>query len=154
MRVALRILIVVLVVLVLMQLIPVDRNNPPVTRNIHWDSPRTAGLVQRACMDCHSNETKWPWYSYVAPISWYVAHDVHEGRRHVNFSQAGKKIKWDHCVDEVEEGDMPLAEYMWIHASARLTHTEREELAGGFERTEALLAQPLQEPEIKPAPGK
>ena len=70
----------------LIQLIPIDRTNPPVVTQVQWDSPQTQALFKRACADCHSNETVWPWYSYVAPVSWLVAHDVSEGRGRLNVS--------------------------------------------------------------------
>ena len=72
--------------LIAIQLIPVNRTNPPVTAPIKWDSPTTEALARRACMDCHSNETVWPWYSYVAPASWLVYFDVQEARSRLNFS--------------------------------------------------------------------
>jgi hypothetical protein len=72
------------------QLVPVKRDNPPVVSEPNWDSPQTRALAQRACFDCHSNETVWPWYAHVAPASWLAAHDVHEGRGILNFSD------WDH----------------------------------------------------------
>jgi hypothetical protein len=77
---------VVLVLLIVIQFIPVNRSNPAVTSQVSWDSQTTADLVQRACMDCHSNETIWPWYSYVAPVSWLVYYDVERGRSQLNFS--------------------------------------------------------------------
>ena len=74
----------VLAGLLLIQLVPVQRTNPPVVREPNWDSVQTRDLMARACLDCHSNETNWPWYAYVAPVSWLVAHDVQEGRATVN----------------------------------------------------------------------
>ena len=73
----------------LIQLVPYGRShdNPPVTAEPQWDSPETQALVKRACYDCHSNETKWPWYSNVAPVSWLVQNDVNEGREHVNLTE-------------------------------------------------------------------
>jgi Haem-binding domain len=62
------------------------RTNPPVTTQIQWDSPKTQDLMRRACMDCHSNETVWPWYAQIAPISWLIVHDVDEGRSKMNLS--------------------------------------------------------------------
>lgn len=77
---------VLLAVFLGIQLIPVNRTNPPVTSPVKWDSPQTQSLAARACMDCHSNETVWPWYSYVAPTSWLVYYDVQRGRSQLNFS--------------------------------------------------------------------
>jgi hypothetical protein len=68
------------------QLITVNRSNPPVTTQLNWDSPQTKTLAYRACMDCHSNETTWPWYAYVAPSSWLIYYDVERGRSELNLS--------------------------------------------------------------------
>ena len=85
------ILIVVIVAVggfLLIQLVPFgrDHTNPPVVQEPKWDSPATRELAKRACFDCHSNETVWPWYSNIAPVSWLVANDTYEGRDHLNFS--------------------------------------------------------------------
>ena len=71
----------------LLQLIPYgrDHSNPPVISQPAWDSPRTEKLVREACYDCHSNETRWPWYSNVAPMSWLLAQDVSEARGRFKF---------------------------------------------------------------------
>jgi hypothetical protein len=71
---------------ILIQLIPIRRDNPPATGSVAAP-PEVMSILRRSCYDCHSNETIWPWYSRVAPVSWLVARDVHEGRRHVNFSR-------------------------------------------------------------------
>ena len=76
----------VIVAFAAIQLIPVNRTNPPVATPIKWDSPQTEALARRACMDCHSNETTWTWYSYVAPASWLVYYDVQQGRSRFNMS--------------------------------------------------------------------
>ncbi len=85
-------LLVLLAGFLLIQLVPYGRNhtNPPVLQEPNWDSPQTRALAQRACFDCHSNETEWPWYSHVAPVSWLVQRDVEEGREKVNFSTWGQ----------------------------------------------------------------
>ena len=70
--------VLVVVLFGLIQLVPVQRTNPPVVAEPPWDSPETRALAVRACFDCHSNETVWPWYAYVAPVSWLVAHDTDE----------------------------------------------------------------------------
>src|SRR3954449_12180710 len=77
---------------VVIQLIPYGHShaNPPVLKEPKWDSPQTRALAQRACFDCHSNETTWPWYTHIAPVSWLIARDVIEGRQHLNFSTWGQ----------------------------------------------------------------
>jgi hypothetical protein len=124
----------------LIQLIPYGRNhvNPPVTGEPAWDTPRTKELAKRACFDCHSNETVYPWYSNVAPVSWLVMHDIEEGRGNLNFSEweTGSKRAL-HAADEVGEvissGQMPMPIYLIQHPEARLTEAEKQELIKGFE---------------------
>lgn len=121
-------------VLVVIQLIPMDRSNPPVQFEPKWDSPRTAELTKKACYDCHSNETTWPLYSYIAPVSWLVVHDVEEGREHANFS-LNQKDKRNESARMVRKGAMPMEIYVMMHSTAKLTDAEREELAKGLEAT-------------------
>jgi hypothetical protein len=133
------------------QFVPVNETNPPVVSEPKWDSPQTRVLVERACYDCHSNETRWTWYSKVAPVSWYVAHDVHEGRDALNFSEwgvskgeegeEGKGRKGDEGeeVDEIteviSEGEMPPRQYLLMHPEARLTDAEIKTLISGLKAT-------------------
>jgi len=77
--------VALLVVFGAIQLVPVSRTNPAVVTPMKWDSEETKALADRACMDCHSNQTVWPWYSYVAPVSWWIANHVNEGRDKLNF---------------------------------------------------------------------
>ena len=124
------VLVLIVLALVAMQLVPVDRENPPVAADFDEDSAVEA-VLRQSCYDCHSNETRWPWYSRVAPISWLVAHDVEEGRDHLNFSSWGdleekrrEKLR-EEAWEEVEKGDMPLPMYLRAHGDARLTDEDR-----------------------------
>lgn len=118
------------------QLMPVDRRNPPVVREVAWDKPRTGELARRACYDCHSNETVWPWYSSVAPASWLIAKDVNEGREHLNFSEwDGPNEGLDEVIGMLETREMPLPQYVVLHPSAALTEPEITELIRGLRRT-------------------
>ncbi len=92
------------------QFVPVDKSNPPVASEPNWDSPQTKALVERACYDCHSNQTKWPWYSNIAPISWLVAHHVEEGRAALNFSEWSLNKARSGEGKEVEGGEKGEAE--------------------------------------------
>ncbi len=124
--------------LVVAQLVPYgrDHTNPPVAAEPHWDSPTTRGLAQRACFDCHSNETRWPWYSHVAPSSWLLQSHVDEGREALNFSEFQKSYKDAHeAGQEVREGDMPPLSYLLLHPEARLSASEKQELARGLDAT-------------------
>ena len=124
--------------LLAIQLVPYGRahTNPPVIAEPTWDSPETRALARQACFDCHSNETVWPAYASVAPVSWLVQHDVDEGRAHLNFSE------WDRPQEEADEiaeavrgGSMPPLQYKPLHPAGRLSDAERDELARGIEQT-------------------
>lgn len=127
---------VVLIVLVAIQLVPVERSNPPVIREPVWDSPETRALARRACFDCHSHETVWPLYAYVAPASWLVSYDVSEARNEMNFSDWGRSDKSPGDIQEViEEGEMPPTNYRLLHPEARLSQAEQELLIQGMYQT-------------------
>lgn len=139
-KVVLVVVAVLLVGFVAIQFVPVQRTNPPVVTQLDWDSVQTEALAQRACMDCHSNETKWPWYSYVAPVSWLVAHDVEEGRREMNFSQlstnANSLSRMGQRIERaIQSGNMPPAQYFPTHPDARLTADEKQALIAGMLKT-------------------
>ena len=124
---------------VVIQFVPYGKNhtNPQLVQEPKWDTPKTRALFMRSCADCHSNETKWPLYSNVAPISWLVQHDVDEGREHFNVSNwlHQKKNKGDEAAEEVREGDMPPLVYLPAHPEARLSETEKKELIDGLVKT-------------------
>ena len=119
---------------VVIQLVPYgrDHTNPSGDR-IAWDSERTHQLVAGACMDCHSNETKWPWYSNVAPISWLVQSDVEEGRAELNLSTDAAEV--EEMIETIREGSMPPWQYKPPHPSARLSDSEKQDLIRGLEAT-------------------
>jgi len=114
------------VAFVLAQLVPVPRTNPPVEEEV--DAPPEArAVLERSCYDCHSHETRWPWYARVAPASWLLAYDVSEAREHLNFSTWGRydakerKENLEAIAEMVEGGEMPLWYYLPLHPDARLS---------------------------------
>lgn len=111
------------------------RTNPPVTYQIQWNSSETEALIRTTCYDCHSNETVWPWYSYVAPVSWLVARDVNEGRDALNYSTGEGELEGEDMIDEIRDGDMPPANYLLMHPEANLTTEQRAQLIAGIEAT-------------------
>jgi mono/diheme cytochrome c family protein len=124
--------------LVLIQFVPYgrDHTNPQVVAEPAWDSLETRALFMRACGDCHSNETVWPWYSNVAPVSWLVTRDVVEGRAELNISAWGlQKNEADDAAESVQEGEMPLWFYTPLHPEAKLTAAERQQLINGLTAT-------------------
>jgi hypothetical protein len=120
----------IVLALIVMQFVPVERSNPPVEEEVPAPA-NVRAMLRRACYDCHSNETRWPWYSHVAPVSWLVAHDVHEARKHLNFStwnQYNPKRqarKLNEVWEEVDEGEMPLWYYLAVHRDAVLSDADR-----------------------------
>jgi hypothetical protein len=135
-RALLWILIGLVVLGLLIQLIPLPGrgNNPPVTSEPKWDNPQTRLLVKRACFDCHSNETVWPWYSYVAPVSWLVYNDSMQGRSRMNFSEWASRPQpgVSDIIGEIQEGGMPPAVYLPMHPAAQLTALEKGQLITGL----------------------
>jgi hypothetical protein len=122
----------------LIQLVPYgrDHTNPPVLREPAWDSPQTRALVARACFDCHSNETVWPWYSHIAPASWLLQRDVEKGRDQVNFSEWDRgEQEVDDAVEVIQEGEMPPWFYLPLHPEARLSGQEKAALIQGLSAT-------------------
>jgi cytochrome c551/c552 len=108
--------------------------NPEVSYTVQWDSPETQALWDRACNDCHSNETIWPWYSHIAPISWLVAHDVNEGRSEGNISE-GHELESHEMIEKIREGEMPMTIYVIMHPEADLSDAETEQLISGLRAT-------------------
>lgn len=128
-------LIAIMLLLIAIQFVPYGRNhsNPPVLAEPTWDSAQTRTLFVRACSDCHSNQTVWPWYSNIAPISWLVQHDVGEGRSVFNVSEWGRrKNKADEAAETLQKGSMPPWFYVALHPSANLSSSERQELITGL----------------------
>lgn len=134
-----RILIILAVLIVVAQFIrplpgslPID---PQKTLSSTGDLPaNVADVFNRGCRDCHSNNTSWPWYSQIAPVSWMLASHVKDGRRELNIDQwrdyplKKKQRKLDAVCKQVKEGDMPLPSYLWIHHNARLSDADKQVL--------------------------
>lgn len=138
-----RILLVLLLVIIVMQFFRIDKNNPPVVKSedlisITKPPAEIEKMLRSACYDCHSNETVYPWYSNVAPVSWMLEHHVEEGREHLNFSKWGtlsvkkQNHKMHECAEEVAEGEMPMNSYTWTHSDASLSATQKKTLSDWF----------------------
>jgi acyl-CoA reductase-like NAD-dependent aldehyde dehydrogenase len=130
-----RVALVLMLVGAAAQLVRPARTNPSVNPAHTVEAagrvpPQIASVLRRSCFDCHSNETRWPWYSEVVPMSWGVANHVREGRAAMNFSEWGtyparkRFALLEKLCDEVREGQMPLASYLWLHRDARLSEAE------------------------------
>lgn len=123
-------LFLILLAFVGIQFVKVDRTNPPIIKEIQAP-PQVKEILRKSCYDCHSNETNWPWYSHVAPLSWLIANDVEEGRKHLNFSEWEKytirkkeELK-NEIWEEVRDDKMPMVIYTYSHPSARLDITQK-----------------------------
>lgn len=121
------------------QAVPYGRghSNPPVTKEPAWDSPQTRALAARACFDCHSNLTTWPWYSNVAPESWLIQRDVDAGRSTFNLSEWGQPqdVSVGDIVDAVNGGGMPPWYYKLLHSKSKLSKAEKQQLVAGLTKT-------------------
>ncbi|MGA3164349.1 MAG: heme-binding domain-containing protein [Verrucomicrobiota bacterium] len=127
----------VVVTFALLQFANPARTNPPVVHDFlaaTMPPIEITGMFRAACYDCHSHQTKWPWYSRVAPVSWLVASDVQEGRRHLNFSDwpvgnPDRAARWlENISEQLGYNEMPPVQYTLIHADARLTAGQRQQL--------------------------
>jgi hypothetical protein len=138
-RIAKSVLVGVAVLGLLAQLIPVARTNPEVVSDIEAPA-QVKSILRRACYDCHSNETRWPWYSAVAPLSWRLTSHVNAGRADLNFSEWPaldfelQDLEFEEIHDQIQKSRMPPADYVLMHPRARLTLNDRHvllEWAGG-----------------------
>ena len=124
--------LIIICILILIQFIPVNRENPQIDINLAISAPdKVMKILKNSCYDCHSNETLWPAYSNIAPISWLVAKDVKSGRNDMNFSEWNKMTeekkqhKKKEIVEEISRDTMPLPIYLITHPSARLSEEDK-----------------------------
>lgn len=148
-----KILIVIVVLAVLfvigLQVYPPTlhkQTNPPVVSEPQWSSAKTREYAVKCCFDCHSNETKWPLYSKIAPVSWQITRHVTRGRKRLNFSEWQSEVlsgdqsnevdeRIAECIEEIEEGSMPLKKYLQMHKEAQLTDEQKSEFIDGLRAT-------------------
>lgn len=131
------------IVFVIIQVFRIDKSNAPLDKSkdilvITQASPEISGILRTSCYDCHSNESVYPWYTNIAPFSWWIKHHMNEGKEELNFSEWGdyKERRKDHKLKEsiemVEEEEMPLGSYTWIHGEAELTKEQQKKLVEWF----------------------
>lgn len=134
---------ILLASLIIIQFFRIDKSNPEYDiKNdfitIHSPPENVQAILKNSCYDCHSHETKYPWYTNIAPVSFWVKGHIKGGKQHLNFSDWGtytaKKAdhKLEECVEEIKS-NMPLKSYTWVHGEAKLTDTERQEMADYFQ---------------------
>ncbi|UII20354.1 heme-binding domain-containing protein [Fulvivirga ligni] len=133
------IILVLVAAFIIIQFFRIDKTNPTYNESedfitITKPSDEVKNILVTACYDCHSYKTEYPWYSNVAPASWFLAEHIEDGRRHLNFSIWGTypadkaAHKLEEVADEVEEGEMPLSSYTIMHGDAKLTDAQKEAL--------------------------
>jgi len=128
-RILTAVTMVLLVFLLIAQFITIQRTNPPLKGDLAAP-PHIKTLLTRACYDCHSNETRWPWYAYIAPVSWLIVHDVERGRQELNFSEWGsyypatriRKLQW--MGRALRNENMPPWTYRIFHPGTGLTQRD------------------------------
>ncbi len=142
-----KILGILALTLIVMQFFPIDKTNPPSKKGedfIELTNPPTevASLIKAACYDCHSHQTVYPWYSSIAPISFFLRSHIRGGRQHLNFSEWGtystKKAnhKLEEMAEEIEEKTMPMKSYMWLHPEGKLSTDQRKSLVDWLKNQE------------------
>lgn len=130
-------------ILIFIQIIRIDKTNlkvyPPLDFiSITKPNNEITSLLKNACYDCHSNEVKYPWYTNIAPVSWWIKHHINEGSHHLNFSIWGtyKSRRMDHklkeCIEMIEEGEMPMYSYTIMHSESKLSKAQQELLINWF----------------------
>lgn len=139
-----------LAVLVIIQFIRPTRNSGEVYGANHISKTVAVpddvkGILEKACNDCHSNNTDYPWYTNIQPVGWWLNHHVEEGVHELNFSEFGtyklrrKVHKLEEMAEQVKEGEMPMDSYTWMHSSAKLTDAEKQLLVEWANKTRTLL---------------
>jgi len=138
-----KIVYTLIALVVVIQFFRIDTSNPPVDEEKDFLTITSApedisNIITTSCYDCHSNTTEYPWYAQIAPVSWWMKHHVDEGREYFNFSEWGDytEKRADHlleeCAEYVEDEEMPMSSYTWIHGEAELTEDQRNVLVEFF----------------------
>lgn len=137
-RIIVRVIAAGIGVFLAIQLVPYGwwHDNPPVEEPAPWPDPRAEAIARAACYDCHSHETRWPFYSYVAPMSWLLRRDVEQGRDELNFSDWNDSDA-DDAIETIETGEMPPGRYTLLHRDADLSVEEMRTIIDALRAMEA-----------------
>lgn len=138
-----KILIIILVAFIMIQFFPIDKTNPAVNEGMDFlkikNTPEPiAKTIRNSCYDCHSNETKYPFYSHIQPVAWLLKNHIDEGRKELNFSTFAtyepkrQAHKLQEAAEYVEQKKMPLESFLLGHPDAKLSESQRKELANYF----------------------
>jgi hypothetical protein len=142
--------IVFIVLFIVIQVFRINKTITPVNEQTDFmavtqTNPEVATILKNACYDCHSNQPTYPWYTNVAPVSWWIKNHINEGSKHLNFSiwqtytVKRKDHKLEECVEMIEEGEMPINSYTWMHPEAKLTDAQKQLLIDWFKAEKAKL---------------
>jgi len=144
-----RLIVGFIVLIALIQFVPTQHSNPPAADPVVFADPNAEAIARRACYDCHSNQTVWPWYAYIAPFSWYSVNHVAEGRAQLNFSDVTATLTQARAGDEdgeqtstaelaeesaetINKNEMPPSYYTLVHTDAILSAADKEALIAGI----------------------
>lgn len=144
-----------IIVLIVMQAFRIDKTTQPADPakdfiSVTKPNEEIAHLLKVACYDCHSNQPSYPWYTNIAPFSWWVKHHIDEGAHHLNFSEWAtykekrKNHKLEECIEMMEEGEMPLDSYTWMHKEAKLTDDQKMKMVEFFKAVKSQIVVPAQ----------
>ena len=144
-----KILYGIFIIIIILQFFRIDKTNPEINLDndfITITNPpaEISAMLKSTCYDCHSNETRYPWYSNITPISWWVKDHIDEGRDELNLSEWGafkfkrKDHKLEEMIELIEDGEMPLNEYTWTHADAKLSIEQKNKLIDWLKETREL----------------
>lgn len=145
-----RIGIAFIVLFIVIQVFRINKTITPVNEQTDFmavtqTNPEVATILKNACYDCHSNQPTYPWYTSVAPVSWWIKNHINEGSKHLNFSiwqtytVKRKDHKLEECIEMIEEGEMPMNSYTWMHPEAKLTDAQKQLLIDWFKAEKAKL---------------
>lgn len=129
--------IVVVIAFIVLQFFQIDRSQPEILQGETLEAvvkvpADVQAIIGRSCNDCHSNTTRYPWYSYVQPSGWLLQSHISHGRRHLNFStfatydKSRQEKKLEEICEQVSSGEMPLPSYLWIHRDAVLSDSDKQ----------------------------
>lgn len=151
-----KIILGLIIVLVIMQAFRIDKTTKPLDASSDFISvtganTEVAAILKTTCYDCHSDQPVYPWYTNIAPVSWWIKHHINEGSGHLNFSVWGsykdkrKHHKLEECIEMVEEGEMPMSSYTLMHGDAKLTDAQKLQLVEFFKAQKTVMAEPEEE---------
>ncbi|MGC4129386.1 MAG: heme-binding domain-containing protein [Bergeyella sp.] len=160
-----KIVTLLFLIFIFLQFFQIEKTNPPVNKGMDFltikKTPETiASQIRNSCYDCHSNETKYPWYSYVQPFGWFLQNHIKEGRKELNFSTFAtyepkrQAHKLEEAAEMVEHDAMPLESYLLIHDEAKMTDAQKTEMINYFKRIEEETRVSNNLPEEEPKPEK